>query len=162
MFHGAHGASQAGISADPHKGAYSIVVSGEYEDLDTDKGDVLYYSGSGSHANTNPRQTPASTSGTQALHASLASGNPVRVLRSHSGNGYHAPSKVLRYDGLYRLVDVRTPRNMNGGLYEQFKLERISREEDELQIPIGRCKARPNGQDLKEYDRIDWSYQSRR
>ncbi|KAK4622457.1 E3 ubiquitin-protein ligase ORTHRUS 1 [Fulvia fulva] len=161
VFHGAHGQHQAGIHGDPNKGAYLVVVSGQYDDLDQDRGDVLFYSGSGSHANTNPRQTPTPTNGTKALHASLASEQPVRVLRSHSGQSRYAPSKGLRYDGLYRVTAVRNPTNIHGGLYEQFKLERISQEEDDLQIPLERCKARPNGQDLSDYDRIEYGYRSR-
>ncbi|KAF2166361.1 hypothetical protein M409DRAFT_23552 [Zasmidium cellare ATCC 36951] len=157
VFHGAHGTSQAGITPGP-VGAYSIIVSGQYEDLDRDDGEVIFYSGSGSHDNTDPGRVAAATAGTRSLHSNIDEGNPVRVLRSHSGMGRYAPSKGLRYDGLYRVVSVSTPRNLKGGLYERFRLERL--EED--QIPLEQCRARPNGRDLMDYDRIEHGYPSRR
>lgn len=157
VFHGAHGAAQAGITPGP-VGAYSIIVSGLYEDLDTDMGDKLFYSGSGSHDNTDPGRIATSTVATNSLHASIDSGNPVRVLRSHSGRSGYAPYKGLRYDGLYRVMGVRTPKNMKGGLYEQFRLERL---EDD-QISLDKCKVRPNGRDLRDYDMIEHGYPSRR
>ncbi|EME42928.1 hypothetical protein DOTSEDRAFT_53894 [Dothistroma septosporum NZE10] len=158
VWHGAHGASQARISGDQTQGAYSIIVSCEHEDLDRDLGELLYYSGSNSHTDTNPRSPPPSRDGTLCLHAPLASQRPVRVLRSHSGRSPFAPTKGLRYDGLYRVTGLSTPRNMKGGLYEQFRLERIGVEEDELQVSIERCKVRPNGQDLRDYERIEQGY----
>lgn len=156
VFYGAHGTSQAGISPGP-VGAYSVIVSGIYEDLDKDLGDVIHYSGSGSHENTDPGRVAAATSGTRSLHSSIDTGEPVRVLRSHSGMSRFAPFKGLRYDGLYRVASVSTPVNKKGGLYERFKLER---EEDH--ISLDRCKARPNGRDLYDYDRIDQGYIGRR
>ncbi|CAK4033016.1 E3 ubiquitin- ligase ORTHRUS 1 [Lecanosticta acicola] len=158
LFHGAHGSSQAGIVGDPDQGAYSIVVAGQYDDLDTDNGDTLYYSGSGSHENTDPRRPAEATIGTRSLHASIERGNPVRVLRSHSGTSRWAPSRGLRYDGLYNVVGVRTPRNAKGGKYEQFRLERI----EEGQIPLLDCRKRPDGKDLRDLDHIEWGYPNAR
>ncbi|KAI8627928.1 hypothetical protein F5Y19DRAFT_465543 [Xylariaceae sp. FL1651] len=130
LFWGAHGARMGGIAGSVQTGAYSVVVAGTYEDLDTDYGDVLYYSGSNSHDNKDPTRAAESSQGTKSLHASIATGNPVRVLRSggspnvRNANGF-LPSCGLRYDGLYRVVLFRYRTNENGGLYEQFKLERI-------------------------------------
>ncbi|TGJ84874.1 hypothetical protein E0Z10_g3886 [Xylaria hypoxylon] len=130
LFWGAHGARMGGIAGSVTTGAWSIVVSGTYEDLDTDKGMTIYYSGSNSHDNTNPRQAAPASQGTKALHASIATQNPVRVLRSggsfssRNQNPY-LPSCGLRYDGLYRVVNFRQRLNKNGGLYDQFKLERL-------------------------------------
>ncbi|KAI1359238.1 PUA-like domain-containing protein [Xylaria arbuscula] len=130
LFHGAHGSRIGGIAGDVTTGAWSIVVAGTYEDLDTDNGDTLYYSGSNSHDNKNPREPASASQGTKALHASYRTQNPVRVLRS--GGSYtsrnqnrHLPSCGMRYDGLYRVVGSRLRLNKKGGQYEQFKLERL-------------------------------------
>lgn len=41
LFCGAHGATQGGIYGNRETGAYSVVISGEYDDLDQDYGNVL-------------------------------------------------------------------------------------------------------------------------
>ncbi|KAI5867476.1 PUA-like domain-containing protein [Durotheca rogersii] len=128
LHRGAHGARMGGISGSMNTGAHSIVVSDNYDDLDDDRGDTLYYSGSNSHSNTDPTRPAPSSSGTKALKASLATGNPVRVLRSggpqSSKKNPWLPDCGLRYDGLYRVVALRVRTNTNGGLYEQFVLQR--------------------------------------
>lgn len=158
LFHGAHTQSQAGICGDSTNGAYSIVVSGKYDDLDTDYGDTLYYSGSGSHENDNPREPAATTTGTQMLHASIESGKPVRVLRTSEGKSRFAPTKGVRYDGLYEVVGLTRPlpKNAKGGLYEQFKLVRLP---DQTSLDV--CKRSPTGQNLRDMDRIKNGYPSR-
>ncbi|KAI1163530.1 hypothetical protein F5B18DRAFT_661712 [Nemania serpens] len=130
IFRGAHGARMAGIAGSVTTGAWSIVVAGTYEDLDTDDGDTLFYSGSNSHNNRDSQRAAPASQGTKALHASNATKNPVRVLRSGGSFGTrnqnrYLPSCGLRYDGLYRVVAYRQRRNRNGGLYDQFKLERL-------------------------------------
>ncbi|KXS99310.1 hypothetical protein AC578_6739 [Pseudocercospora eumusae] len=149
LFHGAHGHSQAGIHGSAAIGAYSVVVSGQYDGLDKDAGDIIYYSGSGSHDNENPNHTGEPTSGTKALNTSLATRNPVRVLRTYKSTSRWTPTQGLRYDGLYGVVGVERPKNAKGGLYEQFKLVRMPG-----QIPLDECKRRPGPQDLRDYDRI--------
>ncbi|OTA62595.1 hypothetical protein K449DRAFT_433488 [Hypoxylon sp. EC38] len=126
LHRGAHGMRIGGIAGTTDVGAYSIVVSDIYEDLDDDRGETLYYSGSNSHNNDDPTRPAPSSTGTKALKASLQTGNPVRVLRSggpHSRNRW-LPECGLRYDGLYRVVALREGKNTKGGLYEQFMLQR--------------------------------------
>lgn len=118
---GAHGAMNAGIAGHTALGAYSIVVSDKYEDLDRDRGGTLFYSGSNSHKNEDPHHPAPSSTGTKALKASLHTQNPVRVLRSAgSGSGSRnkkwAPDRGIRYDGLYRVVNMVTPPNTRGML----------------------------------------------
>ncbi|KAK7751150.1 hypothetical protein SLS62_006980 [Diatrype stigma] len=121
---GAHGAKMAGIAGHTTLGAYSIVVSSSYADLDRDHGDTLFYSGSNSHKNDDPTRPAPSRPGTNALKASRRTGNPVRVLRAAgAGAGAHAgsrnkwaPDRGIRYDGLYRVVRMLTPTNNNGML----------------------------------------------
>ncbi|OTB17090.1 hypothetical protein K445DRAFT_311587 [Daldinia sp. EC12] len=128
LHRGAHGSSVGGIAGSTETGAYSIVVSKAYNDLDDDQGDTLYYSGSNSHKNDNPYQSAPSSAGTNALKASLRTGRPVRVLRAggpHSSkNNFWLPKCGIRYDGLYQVTGIRERKNTNGGLYEQFRLRR--------------------------------------
>jgi hypothetical protein len=56
-----------GIYGSAVEGAYSIVTSMIYEDLDEDHGNVLFYSGSDSHENTNPNAPATSTAGSKSL-----------------------------------------------------------------------------------------------
>ncbi|KAI1744470.1 hypothetical protein F4680DRAFT_443748 [Xylaria scruposa] len=130
LFWGAHGARMGGIAGSVTSGAWSIVVAGTYEDLDTDNGDTLYYSGSNSHNNTDPQRAASASQGTRALHASITTQNPVRVLRSGGASSIqnqnpYLPMCGLRYDGLYRVVHYQQRTNQKGGLYDQFKLARL-------------------------------------
>ncbi|KAI2639411.1 hypothetical protein GGS21DRAFT_538135 [Xylaria nigripes] len=132
LFWGAHGARMGGIAGSVTTGAWSIVVASAYDDLDSDHGDTLYYSGSNSHTNENPNASAPASTGTKALHASIATRNPVRVLRSGGAGGNarnrnpYLPSCGLRYDGLYRVTLFRQRTNQKRGLYDQFRLERLS------------------------------------
>lgn len=151
---GAHGSLMAGIAGSTDAdtgGAWSIVISGKYDDLDTDHGDVVYYSGSGSHENDNPRAPAQSTHGTNALHASLGSRKPVRVLRAAQGRSRFAPACGIRYDGLYRVASLRTPLNSKGGMYEQFKLVRL---ENQGELPTNR----PTAREVYEFGKIKDGY----
>ncbi|EMC93824.1 hypothetical protein BAUCODRAFT_74823 [Baudoinia panamericana UAMH 10762] len=150
-FHGAHGHLQAGISGDADSGAYSVVVSGQYEELDNDRGNYLYYSGSGSHKNTDPRKAADSTPGMLALKRSLQTRKPVRVLRTWTGKSRYVPYCGLRYDGLYTVVTQDTPKNAKGGMYEQFALERLG---GQPEIDQGR----PNAKEMRDYARIANGY----
>ncbi|KAI1080090.1 PUA-like domain-containing protein [Whalleya microplaca] len=128
LHHGAHGSRMGGIAGSIDAGAYSIVVSDIYEDLDDDRGETLFYSGSNSHNNTDPANPAPSSGGTKALKSSLRTGNVLRVLRSGgpsaSQKNRWLPDCGLRYDGLYRVVRQRLQTNTKGGLYEQFELRR--------------------------------------
>lgn len=160
LFHGAHGAKKAGIAGNQETGAYSVVTSGgQYEELDQDKGDVLHYSGSQSHDNENPREPFPSTGGTNALKASMRNRKPVRVLRAagvggnRTGNNIR-PTVGIRYDGLDRVIALQLKTNTKGGLYEQFKLERL-----DGQTPLDNiAKARPTASEIRDYHRRDQAY----
>ncbi|CAK3810958.1 E3 ubiquitin- ligase ORTHRUS 1 [Lecanosticta acicola] len=126
---------------------------GQYADLDRDEGDVVYYSGSGSHVNENPNRAAASTKDTDKLHASLNSKRVVRVLRTWKAHGTYAPIEGLRYDGLYIVVGYDEPLNARGGRYERFRLERCTD-----QKPLSQCIKSPTSQELREYNRIVWGF----
>lgn len=116
LHRGAHGSRMGGIAGSMETGAYSIVVSDAYDDLDNDEGDTIYYSGSNSHKNEDRQRPPPSSTGTKALNASVATRNPVRVLRSGGSNStnHWLPDCGLRYDGLYRVVSQRERHNKKG------------------------------------------------
>ena len=144
---GAHGATQGGIAGSVERGAYSIVVSGkppscqapsvsmltrlsgDYDELDKDEGDILYYSGSDSNSNLDPAN-PIITHFTKALQQSRRDGRPIRVLRTSAGRAAHCPSKGIRYDGLYRIIAEGVAKNMKGGAYVRFKLAREGNQAD--------------------------------
>lgn len=151
VFRGAHNSLQGGISGNIETGAYSVVISGHYDDLDKDLGDIVYYSGSRSHENKDPQNPPESSQGTRALQASLASQRPVRVLRAASGKSICAPIVGLRYDGLYTVASTDYARNLKGGLYEQFKLVR-----QDGQLPID--LSRPTPKEQSDYAKVQRGY----
>ena len=161
LFNGAHGARMGGIAGNAETGAYSVVTAGgPYEDLDQDKGDVLFYSGSRSHDNKDPKKPFPSSNATLALKASQRLGKPVRVLRaagfgsSKSCAATLGPTVGIRYDGLYRVVGMQLKTNASGGLYEQFKLERL-----EGQPPLSTfVKSRPTAREVRDFDRRDDGY----
>ncbi|QIX02531.1 hypothetical protein AMS68_008048 [Peltaster fructicola] len=155
LVHGAHGSSQGGIAGTQNTGAYSIVVSGTYDGLDRDEGNTLYYSGSNSHNNRDQNSPPPSTTRTLALKASIGSQQPVRVLRSASGESRYCPMVGLRYDGLYRVVSCNNKKNAYGGIYEQFKLERL-----EGQEPLSSITT-PTDLQVRDFGRINLGYRSR-
>lgn len=124
LFNGAHGSAQGGIHGDKANGAFSILVGGKYDLLDTDNGNTLFYSGTGSCDNRDPDNPVPSTQGTLALHASMRTRTPVRVMRAAGSSSSFAPSLGLRYDGLYIVEEVILSENTKGGKYEKFKLVR--------------------------------------
>lgn len=157
LFNGAHGSKIGGISGNSQTGAYSIVTSGgAYEELDEDRGNTLYYSGSRSHDNTDPKKPFPSSPGTLALKASQRTHNPVRVLRAAGAGGKKSgsswrPTVGIRYDGLYLVQSMQLKTNMNGGLYEQFKLVRMDGQP-------ALSKARPTAAEIRDYDKREYGY----
>ncbi|KAK4132173.1 hypothetical protein BT67DRAFT_435815 [Trichocladium antarcticum] len=128
LYHGAHGHSMRGICGSPARGTYSVVVSGRgahgYGGLDQDGGDAVSYSADSSFLNRCATAIPHVSDDTRSLQRSLATGRPVRVLRSAGSNRPHGPSVGIRYDGLYRVVAEVQARNALGGLYYKFDLVR--------------------------------------
>ena len=108
---GIHRPWVAGIHDGPD-GAYSIAISGGYED-DKDDGEVFQFTGSGGRdlkgTKDNPknlRTAPQSKDqelvrGNLALKRSFETQLPIRVIRGFKGTSKYAPSVGYRYDGLY-------------------------------------------------------------
>ncbi|KAK3658821.1 hypothetical protein LTR56_001692 [Elasticomyces elasticus] len=124
-FHGAHEMHGSGIAGSRSHGAYSIVVSGAYSDVDEDHGSFLYYSApqSGEHAD------PATTKTSTELEMSCRYRRPVRVLRS-AGTSRWSPRCGLRYDGLYEVTSMQRKINKLKGSYNRFTLERLDDQDD--------------------------------
>ncbi|KAF3768995.1 hypothetical protein M406DRAFT_327404 [Cryphonectria parasitica EP155] len=149
LFHGAHGSRISGITGNIHTGAYSVVVSGLYKNVDEDRGDTIIYSGPGSQDNTDPDELPKGSA--QALQTSLNSGRPVRVLRSSRGAISVAPSVGIRYDGLYVVSRRLAPqKNAKGGLFVCFVLQRIPGQESLESIYL----RSPTRQQMADFSRI--------
>lgn len=158
LFHGAHGAKIGGIAGNSQTGAYSIVTSGgQYEDLDQDNGDVLFYSGSRSHDNNDPKEPFPSSSATLALKASMRLGKPVRVLRAAGvakGRNALRPTVGIRYDGLYTVVRMDLKTNTKGGLYEQFRLERLDGQPALTSV----AASKPSAAEVRDYYKRENGY----
>ncbi|CAH0385636.1 unnamed protein product [Bemisia tabaci] len=132
---GIHRPTVAGIHGGPD-GAYSIALSGGYED-DVDYGDHFTYTGAGGRdlkgTKTNPknlRTAPQSKNQTPdgpnaALIASVRTRNPVRVIRGYKLNSLYAPESGYRYDGLYTVDEYWTETGLSGFLVYKFKLSRM-------------------------------------
>jgi len=96
---GVHAPLMAGIWG-AQEGAYSIVLSGGYED-DVDDLDYILYTGQGGQDTPGGKQVADQefTKGNKGLQLSHEYGLPVRVTRGHQiQNG---PVSGYRYDGLY-------------------------------------------------------------
>jgi SAD/SRA domain len=102
-----------GIFGDEEEGAYSVSVSGGYED-DIDEGYKFVFTGEGGrHLNVDPKTGKAKNlrtapqtraqgmkKGNLALKRSCETGNPVRVIRGYKGKSVWAPREGYRYDGV--------------------------------------------------------------
>ncbi|KKY32484.1 putative ydg sra domain-containing protein [Diaporthe ampelina] len=155
QFKGAHSGGIRGISGDPERGAYSVVVSGQYDE-DLDEGDVLYYSGEAADKNENPREV-IRRSTNDSLVESCGNRQPVRVLRSASKGErerHYAPACGIRYDGLYSVVAFQNRTNAKGGLYQRFKLRRLPGQED-LDDIVARS---PTAEQKREFQMLKEGY----
>lgn len=142
---GVHRPHVAGIHGRESDGAYSIVLSGGYED-DVDNGDEFLYTGSGGRDLSGNKRT-ADQSSDQTLtrlnkalalncNAKLNSkgakaknwkgGKPVRVVRNYKLKKYskYAPDVGNRYDGIYKVVEYYPERGKSGFIVWRYRLRR--------------------------------------
>ncbi|KAI9772274.1 MAG: hypothetical protein M1840_001023 [Geoglossum simile] len=127
-----------GIFGDEEEGAYSVSVSGGYED-DVDEGYKFVFTGEGGrHLNVDPKtgraknlrtapQTRAQgmKKGNLALKRSCETGNPVRVIRGYKGKSVWAPREGYRYDGLYQVLKVWEDTGLSGYPVFRFAFIRL-------------------------------------
>ncbi|KIL70800.1 hypothetical protein M378DRAFT_155736 [Amanita muscaria Koide BX008] len=157
----------AGISGGP-KGAYSVALSGGYED-DVDLGYGFTYTGSGGrdlrgtkNAPKNLRTGPQSSDQSfdhpfnNALLKSVETKKPVRVIRGFKLNSKYAPSEGYRYDGLYTVEKAWTEKGLNpkGYLVCKFAFKRLL---GQPPIPIRGDDAEDGQEDEEDEDNQDES-----
>lgn len=139
-----HTATLAGISGSKNDGAFSIVVSGGYED-DKDDGETLEYTGTGGQGSATSSRDDGKTrkssssswgggpqiedqswdhSDNAALRRSYETQRPVRVIRGFKSDPRFAPSKGYRYDGLYKVTECRNDIGKSGFMICRVVLKR--------------------------------------
>ncbi|KAJ7602451.1 PUA-like domain-containing protein [Mycena polygramma] len=127
---GVHKPTMAGISG-CKDGAFSIVMSGAYEDC-SDDGETFVYIGTGGKADsgfggsTGPQVADQSMEHSQNkfLVKSLASGRHVRVIRGPDKANPWAPLNGYRYDGLYTVTQAWEDKGRSGFKVCKFRLVR--------------------------------------
>ncbi|KAF6212932.1 hypothetical protein GE061_010644 [Apolygus lucorum] len=149
---GVHRTQVAGIHGRDKEGAFSIALSGGYED-DVDNGDEFLYTGSGGRDLSGNKRT-AEQSWDQLLtrmnkalakncNAKLSeegaesvdwkNGKPVRVVRNYNlaKHSKYAPEEGNRYDGIYKVVKYYKETGQSG-----FKVWRyLLRRDDPIPAP---------------------------
>lgn len=138
---GAHGEQEAGIHGQTGQGAFSVVVAaGGYSD--EDNGAAIEYCGTAS-------KTATPTRNTALLLETLKLKHPVRVLRAENKASKYAPSRGIRYDGLYDVVESEL-------LDESTAMYRFSLRRQKNQDPIRYegVEARPSLQEIQEMQKL--------
>ncbi|XP_064632952.1 uncharacterized protein LOC135491179 [Lineus longissimus] len=132
---GVHRPTVSGIHGGPD-GAYSIALSGGYED-DIDMGEFFTYTGQGgrdlrgtSAKPKNLRTAPQSKDqvlahGNLALSKNVDNGHPVRVIRGYKSRSRYAPDWGYRYDGLYSVEKAWFTTGLSGFGVWKFALRRL-------------------------------------
>ncbi|KAK7694622.1 hypothetical protein QCA50_001809 [Cerrena zonata] len=126
----------AGIAPGP-QGAYSVALSGGYED-DIDIGDGFTFTGSGGRdlkgTKNNPKNLRTAEQSSdqtfennfnKALKKSAETKKPVRVIRGYKLHSQYAPLEGYRYDGLYTVEKAWQDRGLSGFLVCKFAFKRI-------------------------------------
>ncbi|KAM5535441.1 hypothetical protein V8D89_010963 [Ganoderma adspersum] len=126
----------AGIAPGP-KGAYSVALSGGYED-DIDEGEAFTFTGSGGRdlkgtkdKPKNLRTAPQSCDQTfennfnASLKRSCETKKPVRVIRGYKLDSVYGPAEGYRYDGLYTVEDAYMATGLHGFKVCKFAFKRI-------------------------------------
>ncbi|KAF4622344.1 hypothetical protein D9613_009296 [Agrocybe pediades] len=127
---GVHARNFAGIAGSSKDGAFSICVSGGYQD-DVDNGDYIIYTGTGgqedtygSGSDTQRCDQSFSHKDNAALKISADTGRPVRVVRGANASSVYAPEKGYRYDGMYVVKKAYLCKGISGYMICRFELER--------------------------------------
>lgn len=127
---GVHAPNFAGIHGSIQHGAYSIVLSGGYED-DQDDGDFIVYTGTGGQSN--PFGEPSGQVVDQsfkhkdnaALAMNVQSKQPVRVIRGPNVDSKYAPQSGYRYDGLYKVEKAYLDKGISERQICRYELRRL-------------------------------------
>lgn len=130
-----------------------MLISDHYSGLDMDEGEVLYYSAEGARGRDSRERFTSKAN--LAMAASEVTRNPVRVLRSAKGarNRHFAPACGIRYDGLYRVTEMRVLVNEKGSSYQRFRLERVPG-----QPSLESIRGMPTEEQREQFERIKDGY----
>ncbi|KAF0704134.1 E3 ubiquitin-protein ligase UHRF1-like, partial [Aphis craccivora] len=143
---GVHRPPVGGIHGRDNQGAFSIVLSGGYED-DIDKGDEFMYTGSGGRDLSGNKRTALQSCDQQltrynralALNCNVEindeggakavdwkKGKPVRVVRNYKlrKHSKYAPEVGNRYDGIYKVTKYYPETGKSGFIIWRFVLKR--------------------------------------
>ncbi|KAL0949553.1 hypothetical protein HGRIS_009602 [Hohenbuehelia grisea] len=136
---GVHSPLRGGIAGNKNDGAFSVVLSGGYED-DEDNGEDILYTGQGGKDYSGDKMEQMQgkskwdggmcsdqewTRGNLALKISWQTGKPVRVIRGSSSKSKYAPASGYRYDGLYRVVQASRETGKEGFQVCRFAFKRL-------------------------------------
>jgi len=118
---GIHRPSMAGIWGSQETGAYSIVLSGGYED-DIDQLDYILYTGQGGQDAPGGHQVKDQEfiRGNKALAINMEEHLPVRVNRGYQVE--YGPESGYRYDGIYYVNNFYKQRGKSGFFIYRFEL----------------------------------------
>ncbi|XP_001602205.2 E3 ubiquitin-protein ligase UHRF1 [Nasonia vitripennis] len=143
---GVHRPHVAGIHGRAEDGAYSIALSGGYED-DVDNGEEFFYTGSGGRDLSGNKRTAKQSSDQQLtlMNRALAvncnakinekdgaeatdwkAGSPIRVVRNFklAKHSKYAPEDGNRYDGIYKVVKYWPEKGQSGFRVWRYLLRR--------------------------------------
>ncbi|XP_075217787.1 E3 ubiquitin-protein ligase UHRF1-like [Lycorma delicatula] len=143
---GVHRPHVAGIHGRENEGAYSIVLSGGYED-DVDNGESFLFTGSGGRDLSGNKRTAEQSCDQTLTRYNLAlalncnaplnteeganakdwkKGKPVRVVRNFKlqKHSKYAPEEGNRYDGIYKVVKYYPEKGKSGFLVWRYMLRR--------------------------------------
>lgn len=121
---GLHRQRQAGIAWTLAEGAYSIVLSGGYED-DEDYGRVIIYTGEGGRDDSSGSQVADQQliRGNLALAKSKHQSSPINVIRGFSHKSNYSPKAGYQYAGKYLVTDYWYEIGRSGYRIYRFRLE---------------------------------------
>ncbi|XP_014286176.1 E3 ubiquitin-protein ligase UHRF1 [Halyomorpha halys] len=143
---GVHRPHVAGIHGRESDGAFSLVLSGGYED-DIDSGEEFFYTGSGGRDLSGNKRTAEQSSDQQLTRMNKAlalncnakfdankgaeakdwrGGKPVRVVRNFKlgKHSKYAPEDGNRYDGIYKVVKYYPEKGKSGYIVWRYLLRR--------------------------------------
>jgi hypothetical protein len=149
---GGHGSSQAGITSQPDKGAFSVIMAGGLDSKSNpypniDEGDKVWYCGTDNLKSEINEPSPE----TNAMILNCENKRPVRLFRSSNLGTQFAPEKGFRYDGLYEVAgfELMDPPEQTQKRH-RFKLVRCPGQDP---IRHDRLAKRPTKEELEEYEK---------
>ncbi|CAA7268190.1 unnamed protein product [Cyclocybe aegerita] len=135
---GVHAPVRAGIHGRQDTGAFSLVLSGGYEDNHCDGNEFIYTGSGGNTFSLSLKQLVQVSDqqwkrGNRALQTSMKLNKPVRVIRGYGLKSKFAPAAGYRYDGLYKVVSATIKPGKNGHLVCLFEMKRCP---DQPPLPV--------------------------